>query len=139
MLRCPVCKKKDMAVLELERVEIDFCFECRGIWLDAGELELLLEKPDRKAAVNSAFKDISEEAAREKPRKCPICRKGMNKTKIDAGCKEIIIDRCGKGHGIWFDNGELLEIVKCYSKENDNKVIEFLRDMFEYHISHNGG
>ena len=41
---CPVCKNA-MITLELEEVEIDYCTDCGGIWLDSGELELLLEEP----------------------------------------------------------------------------------------------
>ena len=40
---CPVCKDA-MIVMELNEVEIDHCLSCSGIWLDAGELELLLEE-----------------------------------------------------------------------------------------------
>ncbi len=41
---CPVCKNA-MITLELQEVEIDYCIDCGGIWLDAGELELLLGEP----------------------------------------------------------------------------------------------
>ena len=36
-----------MITLELEDVEIDHCLDCGGIWLDAGELELLLDEPEK--------------------------------------------------------------------------------------------
>ena len=39
---CPVCKDSAMIVLEMDEVEVDYCTECEGIWLDAGELEILL-------------------------------------------------------------------------------------------------
>ncbi len=39
---CPVCKSA-MITLELAKVEIDYCTGCKGVWLDAGELEMLLE------------------------------------------------------------------------------------------------
>ena len=39
---CPVCDD-EMLILELDGVEIDCCDECRGIWLDEGELELLAD------------------------------------------------------------------------------------------------
>ncbi len=42
-MNCPVCKEP-MIVLELDEVEIDHCISCGGIWLDAGELELLIGK-----------------------------------------------------------------------------------------------
>ena len=37
---CPVCSEP-MIVLEYDRVEVDYCVSCQGLWLDAGELELL--------------------------------------------------------------------------------------------------
>ena len=43
---CPVCKES-MVVLELNEIEIDFCTRCSGIWLDAGELELLIEQQQK--------------------------------------------------------------------------------------------
>ena len=45
---CPVCKNA-MIVLELDEVEVDYCADCRGVWLDSGELELLLEEFARLA------------------------------------------------------------------------------------------
>ena len=40
-MRCPLC---DVPMREVRRrgVKIDVCPECRGVWLDAGELEKLL-------------------------------------------------------------------------------------------------
>src|SRR4051794_29327608 len=37
-MKCPKCGM-DLHTLEKGRVEIDTCFNCRGVWLDAGELE----------------------------------------------------------------------------------------------------
>lgn len=39
--RCPVCQDPVMDRVMHEDVEIDICPKCKGIWLDAGELELL--------------------------------------------------------------------------------------------------
>ena len=41
-MKCPVCKEPTI-VLELDEIEIDYCTSCGGIWLDAGELDLLIE------------------------------------------------------------------------------------------------
>ncbi len=40
-MRCPLC---NVAMREVRRrgVKIDVCPECRGVWLDAGELERML-------------------------------------------------------------------------------------------------
>ena len=39
---CPACKN-DMIVVEYQRIELDFCPDCRGVWFDKGELQLMLE------------------------------------------------------------------------------------------------
>ena len=39
---CPVCKNA-MITMELDEVEVDHCLDCGGIWLDSGELEMLLD------------------------------------------------------------------------------------------------
>ena len=43
-MKCPVCKDVTLLMSEKQGVEIDYCPECRGIWLDRGELENLISK-----------------------------------------------------------------------------------------------
>lgn len=43
-MKCPVCKDTTLALSERQGIEIDYCPNCRGIWLDRGELDKLLEK-----------------------------------------------------------------------------------------------
>ena len=52
---CPVCKDA-MITLELKDVEIDYCTDCGGIWLDAGELELLLGEQQKAKQLLDSFK-----------------------------------------------------------------------------------
>lgn len=40
---CPVCQQT-LLMTDRQGVEIDYCPKCRGIWLDRGELEKLMEK-----------------------------------------------------------------------------------------------
>ena len=40
-MKCPICDI-DMRIAEREGVEIDYCPQCRGVWLDRGELEKLI-------------------------------------------------------------------------------------------------
>ncbi|MEW6256038.1 MAG: zf-TFIIB domain-containing protein [Pseudomonadota bacterium] len=46
---CPVCKVP-LVMSERQGVEIDYCPQCRGIWLDRGELDKILERSAREAA-----------------------------------------------------------------------------------------
>ena len=43
-MKCPVCKDVTLLMSEKKGIEIDYCPECRGIWLDRGELEKIIER-----------------------------------------------------------------------------------------------
>ena len=124
---CPVCKNA-MIVLELAEVEIDYCADCGGIWLDAGELELLLSDAQQARQLLDSFKVDSKCA--EKPRKCPICRKKMQKIVVGSSAPPLLIDKCARGDGLWFDKGELKDIFDRASLDKDNKIQKLLADMF---------
>ncbi|MBL0924851.1 MAG: zf-TFIIB domain-containing protein [Sphingomonadaceae bacterium] len=40
---CPVCKTP-LAMSDRQGVEIDYCPQCRGVWLDRGELDKIIER-----------------------------------------------------------------------------------------------
>ena len=42
-LLCPSCRV-DLVMSERQGVEIDYCPRCRGVWLDRGELDKILER-----------------------------------------------------------------------------------------------
>lgn len=53
-MKCPTC---DVALLMTDRqgIEIDYCPQCRGVWLDRGELDKIIERSgDAPAAQASA-------------------------------------------------------------------------------------
>ena len=43
-MKCPVCSNVDLLMAERHGVEIDYCSSCRGIWLDRGELDKVIER-----------------------------------------------------------------------------------------------
>ena len=43
-MKCPVCKDVTLLMSEKHGVEIDYCPNCRGIWLDRGELDKIIER-----------------------------------------------------------------------------------------------
>ena len=124
---CPVCKNA-MIVLELEQVEIDYCSDCAGIWLDAGELEQLLGDAGQAKQLLASF-EVDNDCS-EKPRKCPICLKKMEKVLTGQNDEKVLIDRCPKADGLWFDKGELREILNLADFDSDHKVVKLLADMF---------
>ena len=116
-----------MIVLELDDVEIDYCVSCEGIWLDGGELEILLESSSARDGFMASFR--SDDKTAEKARKCPICDKRMEKV-LYTGNRAIRIDKCRRNHGIWLDKGELRDVLEEASYGASGKVLELLKDMF---------
>lgn len=43
VMACPVCKT-GLSLSERQGVEIDYCPSCRGVWLDRGELDKIIER-----------------------------------------------------------------------------------------------
>ena len=42
-MKCPVCRETTLLMSDRQGVEIDYCPQCRGVWLDRGELDKLIE------------------------------------------------------------------------------------------------
>ena len=128
---CPECRE-EMLILELNDVEIDFCSECSGIWLDEGELELLLQNSDSESPLMRVLSEKSEKGgAGAGTRKCPVCSKRMHPVDISLGDDKtetsVEIDKCPRQHGLWFDKGELEQII---SASKGEPVVDFLSGMF---------
>src|SRR3546814_4305112 len=46
---CPTCDNVHLAMTDRQGIEIDYCPQCRGIWLDRGELDRLIERAEQAA------------------------------------------------------------------------------------------
>lgn len=42
-MKCPVCPDTTLQMTERRSIEVDYCPDCRGVWLDRGELDKLIE------------------------------------------------------------------------------------------------
>jgi len=134
---CPACKE-DMIVVEHHDIELDYCTGCLGVWFDSGELELLLESLDADSPqtfLDDIF-DSPETSSSEKKRRCPICSKKMKKVSIGEG-DEILVDICQEEHGLWFDGGEVVHLIRLLGGKPPQKpgsqqeVISFLGEVFK--------
>ncbi len=43
-MQCPICHDVDLKIADRKGVEIDYCPRCRGVWLDRGELDKIIER-----------------------------------------------------------------------------------------------
>jgi Zn-finger nucleic acid-binding protein len=134
---CPACKK-DMIVVEYNNIELDYCNDCHGVWFDSTELELLLKSMslDSRNLILEDMLNSSETMSKEKKRKCPICRRKMKKT-IVGDHPGVLIDVCPQGHGLWFDGGEVTQLLKHLTRKqavgqgSQQKVMSFLGEVFK--------
>jgi Zn-finger nucleic acid-binding protein len=134
---CPVCKS-DMIDVEYSQIELDYCTKCQGVWFDAEELELLFDTmglEDHSLSLDDLLHSAEAETS-EKKYRCPICNQRMKKTIIGRQ-PEIVIDVCQQGDGLWFDGGEIGQLIKQISvklpaKEgSQQKVLTFLGEVFQ--------
>ena len=135
-MKCPACSNL-MIVVEHENIELDYCTECSGVWFDAGELELLLERMQLEGSSLSLDGILTSPEAKsaEKKRKCPICRQKMKKATVGRE-PEVLIDACQRGDGLWFDKGEVIQLITQLSDkpsqvtDSQGRVITFLGEVF---------
>lgn len=55
-MKCPVCTTIDLSMSDRNGIEIDYCPQCRGVWLDRGELDKIIERSARDTAEFSQHK-----------------------------------------------------------------------------------
>ena len=135
-MKCPACSNL-MIVVEHENIELDYCMDCSGVWFDAGELELLLESMELEGSRLSLDSILTSPEAKssEKKRKCPICRQKMKKATVGHE-PEVLIDACQRGDGLWFDKGEVGQLITQLSdkpsgeSDSQGRVITFLGEVF---------
>jgi len=62
-MKCPVCSV-DLTMSERQGIEIDYCPQCRGVWLDRGELDKIIERSQPMPAETSMGKRENIEYSR---------------------------------------------------------------------------
>ena len=56
-MNCPVCKDERLAISDKNGIEIDYCPRCRGIWLDRGELDKIIERSVGSSESRGSYND----------------------------------------------------------------------------------
>jgi Zn-finger nucleic acid-binding protein len=131
----PVCPKCDegLFILAFKGVEVDFCHRCRGVWLDAGELEALVTHTG--ASANDPllqFQNQQGTAPRGRKHLCPRCDQPLREIVVETTKREpLTLDRCAGGHGLWFDADELRRLLEmCPTEAGAARTVDFLNELF---------
>lgn len=64
-MKCPVCESVDLTMADRQGVEIDYCSKCRGVWLDRGELDKIIDRTSSVAPPPSPGYDSGHRSDRQ--------------------------------------------------------------------------
>lgn len=58
-MKCPI-DGIELKIAERQGIEIDYCPECRGIWLDRGELDKIIERTSHQSATLPPYQGLEQ-------------------------------------------------------------------------------
>ncbi len=129
---CPKCLGK-LQEIAVEKVKIDTCTVCEGIWFDKDELEKVISRDafdlkhidlDRDRFDSFEIPYTVAKDLNEKEGKCPRCDDGtVLKRKEHEKTKGLFIDICPNCKGIWLDGGEIRYLRQHYFKDLADKML----------------
>ncbi|MFC2027231.1 zf-TFIIB domain-containing protein [Chloroflexota bacterium] len=116
-MKCPKCNA-ELKKKSHKGIEIDYCKSCKGMWLDAEELDELEDKAFDQDNLKGSlmFEHIVVE------HHCPHCNSPLKQFKYRL--HDLHLEFCENQHGFWLDEGEekrVLEIMKDRKKAMKRK------------------
>jgi Zn-finger nucleic acid-binding protein len=112
----------------LDGILVDRCPNCRGVWLDGGELEQMsvgAEKTPAQMAKEAAMETAAERARYTvAERMCPRCQRKPLQPEHRGG---VELDRCSACGGMHFDWGELERVLSA-ANQGFSKWFSRLKD-----------
>jgi len=113
---CPRCRST-LARVAVGSTSLDECTGCGGLWLSPPSFEAICAERESQAAVLGIALPVLAPpeggpvgAPPERYWPCPDCQRLMNRFNF-ARTSGVLVDVC-RGHGVWFDAGELRRIVE---------------------------
>lgn len=101
-MNCPACREVRLRPgrVKHREVEIDYCPQCKGIWLDTGEINRVMEAAHEKLKI--------PRKAEPSLRTCPQCQVSL--LEFNYPDTLVPVDGCRQCGGLWLDAGELKEM-----------------------------
>ena len=112
-MKCPKCD------FTLERktykgIEVDYCSNSKGMWLDAEELDELEDQAYDKDEYKGSL--VVSSTPTEYP--CPHC--GQSLSRFQYRLHSLELEYCENGHGFWLDENEEKRVLELMvAREND--------------------
>ena len=108
-MECPKCTSALVTKYYKGMLDVDYCPNCRGMWLDYDELDRLedvaFDEDDQKGSLIHHEIEVSS--------KCPVC--ALNMHEFQYRLYDLKLDYCVVKHGFWLDAGEEERVVQLMS------------------------
>jgi Zn-finger nucleic acid-binding protein len=124
-MTCPKCGDALHEVDSSERVVLDFCSGCKGLFFDAGEVAAYFE-------LSRDLPDLDKAEKHSTDLTCPKCSGQFEEMRYSA-LDALVIDRCVGCGGIWLDRGEVprLEALSAKLEAPAGRVLRAMREAFD--------
>jgi len=122
-MNCIKCKNGKLEPVLIDKIEVDKCDSCSGIWFDIGELDEIMKKEDLELLKNTIENNAGHDVLKVP---CPKCGGEGNMIRVTSMKDESVhIDTCSVCYGQWLDGGEL-EKLKNADKSFFEKLKAFI-------------
>ncbi len=129
-MKCPDCNV-ELVQKKRDRVEMEVCPSCNGMWLTKQEL---MELEDEVFDFGDDEKGSLMFEPTPTTRKCPECAKPMKRFQYRL-YDDLELEFCEDGHGFWLDAGEDKRVLETMKKEEKNLGRSVLaEDRFAAHL-----
>ncbi len=108
---CPRCSEP-LARAKLKGRKLQVCKACGGVWIGTDDLTHLMKTtPASLVTADTKFSNLVGVGwNRVGPKRCPQCGEKLAIAWAAEGAR-VVVDRCAKCDGVWFDNGELAAVA----------------------------
>ena len=118
-MNCPSCGS-NLVDATVDNVEVEKCSNCKGILLEKGKLDALVDPQEHMTELTTVDHDPGIHSDEHPPRKCPHCDKIMKKVNLMDESSDIIYDYCEECKCFWLDNGEIEKTKKQLENKKDS-------------------
>lgn len=120
---CPNCEKEQLKEVVFNKIGVDYCPKCLGLWFDEDELRQAKDEKDKD--FNWLDIDLWQDEKKfqlgQGRKVCP--KDGVPLYEVRYSDSGIKVDLCGQCRGIWLDRGEFKKIVNYLEDKGKNEML----------------
>lgn len=118
-MKCPKCEAQ-MEQFHNTYADYEQCTSCKGLWLDAEEIDDLKEVA---AAIDNGSPELGAKYNDKQDVYCPVCANNRMTRMVDAGQPHIWFEQCPTCKGRFYDAGEFKDLA-------EHTIGDFFKDLF---------